>query len=167
VRFHIVETSLGWVGLGFSERGLFATTLPLAERKTVEEQLRHRGATAPALPDEIGDWPERIRAYIDSGELISPDGLDLEQGTPFQRAVWQTLLEIPCGETRSYRWVAERIGRPRAARAVGQAMGANPLPLLLPCHRVVSSGGGLGGFGGGLALKTTLLRAEAHRRPAR
>jgi len=91
------------------------------------------------------------------------DGLDLDQGTPFQRRVWRTLLDIPRGETRSYSWVAEQIGRPDAARAVGQAVGANPLAIVVPCHRVVASDGGLGGYGGGLALKETLLQIEGAR----
>ncbi len=71
-----------------------------------------------------------------------------------------TLSRIPRGETRSYTWVAEQVGRPRAVRAVGQAVGANPIPLVLPCHRVLRSDGSLGGFGGGLELKKALLRLE-------
>ena len=67
---------------------------------------------------------------------------------------------IPYGETRSYGWVASHLGLPKAARAVGQALGRNPLPIIIPCHRVISSDGGLGGFGGGLGLKESLLRLE-------
>ncbi len=81
-------------------------------------------------------------------------------GTPFQRAVWEALGDIPYGETVTYADIASRVGRPQAVRAVGQANGANPLPVLLPCHRVVASGGRLGGYGGGVALKLALLRLE-------
>jgi O-6-methylguanine DNA methyltransferase len=84
--------------------------------------------------------------------------LDL-RGTPFQRAVWRELLRIPYGETRTYQAIARAVGEPQAARAVGGANGANPLALIVPCHRVVASQG-LGGYGGGLALKRRLLALE-------
>lgn len=82
-------------------------------------------------------------------------------GTAFQHSVWQILLKIPAGEVLSYGEVARRIGSPKAARAVGTACGANPIPLLVPCHRVVASDGSLGGFGGGLKIKQKLLDAES------
>lgn len=82
------------------------------------------------------------------------------QGTPFQRTVWHTLASIPYGETISYAQLAQRVGRPSAMRAVGAANGRNPLPLVLPCHRVIGSDGSLTGFGGGLPAKEFLLRME-------
>ncbi len=85
--------------------------------------------------------------------------LDL-RGTPFQRAVWWALAEIPYGQVRSYAQVAQTIGRPRATRAVGAAVGANPLPILLPCHRVVRADGSLGWYGGGVEMKRALLERE-------
>lgn len=85
--------------------------------------------------------------------------LDLN-GTPFQVSVWNEMLRIPAGETRSYADVARRIGRPRAFRAVAQACGANPVPIVVPCHRVVASGGKLGGYTGGIEKKIRLLEAE-------
>ncbi len=81
-------------------------------------------------------------------------------GTKFQQAVWKEMLKIPAGKVRSYADVARRIKNPKAVRAVGTACGANPIPLLVPCHRIVGSNGGLGGFGGGLPLKEKLLRSE-------
>ena len=81
-------------------------------------------------------------------------------GTPFQQAVWRAMLAIPYGETAGYAAIAQRIGRPKAVRAVGTACGANPVPVLIPCHRVIASDGSLGGFGGGLALKRAMLAAE-------
>jgi methylated-DNA-[protein]-cysteine S-methyltransferase len=86
--------------------------------------------------------------------------LDLSDGTPFQQKVWRVLQKIPRGQTRSYAWVAQQIGLPRAVRAVGGACGANPAPVLVPCHRVIASDGSLGGFSGGLVLKRALLRLE-------
>lgn len=85
--------------------------------------------------------------------------LDLP-GTPFQRAVWQALKAIPAGEVRSYTEIARQIGRPKAVRAVGAACGHNPLPVIVPCHRVVTHDGRLGGFSGGLDWKRRLLNAE-------
>lgn len=81
-------------------------------------------------------------------------------GSPFQQKAWRALATIPYGETISYADQAERIGHPRATRAVGSANGRNPVPIVLPCHRVVASGGGLGGYGGGLDLKQRLLDHE-------
>ena len=89
--------------------------------------------------------------------------LDLEDNTPFQMKVWQALRAIPYGRVRSYGWVARKIGKPRAARAVGSACGANPVPLLVPCHRVVAGDGSLGGFSGGLLNKRRLLKLEGIR----
>jgi methylated-DNA-[protein]-cysteine S-methyltransferase len=85
-------------------------------------------------------------------------------GTEFQRRVWAAVSAIPYGETRSYAGIARAIGCPKAVRAVGAANGANPLPILIPCHRVVASGGGLGGYGGGLAMKRRLLDLESGAR---
>jgi methylated-DNA-[protein]-cysteine S-methyltransferase len=85
-------------------------------------------------------------------------------GTPFQLDVWNALRAIPYGETRSYGQLAERIGRPSAVRAVGAANGANPLPIVVPCHRVIGSNGSLTGFGGGLPLKQALLALERGER---
>jgi methylated-DNA-[protein]-cysteine S-methyltransferase len=85
------------------------------------------------------------------------------QGSAFDQKVWNALRRIPYGRTATYGQIARRIGKPSAARAVGAANGRNPIPIVIPCHRVVSSGGKLGGYGGGLALKRRLLDLEAHR----
>lgn len=83
------------------------------------------------------------------------------KGTEFYRSVWRALEEIPYGETRSYRDIAQVVGRPKAVRAVGQANHNNPIPIIIPCHRVVGANGSLTGYGGGLDLKERLLRLEA------
>lgn len=93
-------------------------------------------------------------------------GFDLpvaSSGTPFQEDVWRTVAEVPWGQTATYAEIAEAIGRPLSARPVGQAVGANPLPLIWPCHRILATGG-IGGYGGGLALKRALLAAEGVER---
>jgi methylated-DNA-[protein]-cysteine S-methyltransferase len=83
------------------------------------------------------------------------------EGTDFQLRVWNTLRAIPYGETISYAQLAERIGNPKAVRAVGLANGSNPIPIIVPCHRVIGSDGSLTGFGGGLATKKMLLQLES------
>jgi O-6-methylguanine DNA methyltransferase len=103
---------------------------------------------------------QQLRAYF-AGELRDFDlTLDM-QGTGFQRRVWDELLNIPYGETRSYSFVANTIGAPKAVRAVGAANGKNPIPIVVPCHRVIGAGGSLVGYGGGLPLKRLLLDLEA------
>ncbi len=104
---------------------------------------------------------ERLRNYFGGHKVNFPDELDLSQATPFQREVWEITRLIPYGETRSYTWVAEQMGRPRALRAVGQALGRNPLPIIIPCHRVLTIDGKLGGYSGGLEMKKYLLSLEA------
>jgi len=102
----------------------------------------------------------QLRAYF-AGELRDFDlTLDL-QGTDFQRRVWRQLRNIPYGETRSYSCVANALGTPKAVRAVGAANGRNPIPIVVPCHRVIGAGGSLVGYGGGLPLKRFLLDLEA------
>ena len=87
------------------------------------------------------------------------------QGTEFQLRVWRELAQIPFGSTRSYAQLAQRLGNPNGTRAVGAANGRNPLPIVLPCHRVIGADGGLTGFGGGLPVKAALLRLEGALAP--
>jgi methylated-DNA-[protein]-cysteine S-methyltransferase len=102
-----------------------------------------------------------VAAYFE-GDLRRIEGLPVATGgTPFQRAVWAALREIPCGATAAYADVARRIGRPSAVRAVGLANGANPIGVVVPCHRVIGKGGALTGYGGGLDRKRWLLAHEA------
>ncbi len=100
-----------------------------------------------------------------SGKLFTFDLELAPEGSVFQRQVWQALQEIPYGETRTYGEVASSMGQPSSTRAVGGANGANPIPIVIPCHRVLGSDGSLTGFGGGLAAKKLLLLLEARHRP--
>jgi len=112
-------------------------------------------------PHLFDDLMERLRTYFSGHKVAFPDKLDLFRATHFQREVWEITRLIPYGETRSYAWVAEQIKRPKAMRAVGQALSKNPLPIIVPCHRVVASDGKLGGFSGGVEMKRCLLSLEA------
>jgi len=116
---------------------------------------------AKVVPDDAANEVvlQQVREYL-RGERRSFDvAVDL-RGTPFQESVWQALAGIPYGETTTYGLLAATIGRPTATRAVGQAVGANPVPIVLPCHRVIGTSGSLTGFGGGLPLKERLLALE-------
>jgi len=104
-----------------------------------------------------------LRRYFSGKEMKFTFPFDLFSGTSFQRKVWNAMRKIPYGETRSYKWLAQKVGNPQKARAVGQACGSNPLPILIPCHRVIRENGSLGGFGGGLHIKGELLRIESKK----
>ena len=101
----------------------------------------------------------QLAAYF-AGALRRFDLPLVPSGTDFQTQVWKTLRTIPFGETRNYGWLAREIGRPKASRAVGAANGANPIPIIIPCHRVIGSSGALTGFGGGIETKKFLLELE-------
>jgi len=155
------ETPIGPCRVASTSTGLAHLELPRAAGRGLPGFCRSQ------LPDALlvdGYEPNRaairqILEFLGAKRQRFELPLDL-RGTPFQRAVWQALLAIPYGETRSYPDVAAAVGRPRATRAVGSSNGANPLPLVVPCHRVVASGGGLGGYAGGAALKARLLAME-------
>ena len=108
----------------------------------------------------------QLNAYF-AGELQDFDVALDPQGTAFQQSVWQALTAIPYGSTCSYGAIAEAVGKPKASRAVGAANGQNPIPIIIPCHRVIGSTGKLTGFGGGLPAKVTLLELEQRSSPFR
>jgi O-6-methylguanine DNA methyltransferase len=150
-----------------SERGLCFIELPRASGRGISGWARR---FAPDARIAAGYAPnraaiEQILDYLGGKREEFRLELDL-RATGFQIRVYAALLEIPYGEVRSYGEIAEAIGAPGAARAVGAAVGANPLPLVLPCHRVVAARGKLGGFAGGLALKERLLALEHAKHPA-
>jgi methylated-DNA-[protein]-cysteine S-methyltransferase len=101
-----------------------------------------------------------LQAYFSGRKVNFKEPLDLKGGTEFQKRVWKAMLKIPFGQTRSYGWLAQQAGGKNKARAVGSACGANPIPIIIPCHRVIREDGGLGGYGGGLGMKEKLLRIE-------
>jgi len=156
-----VEAPIGALRLAATERGLAYLALPRAGGRGLAGWLARM---APGARREEAFAPHRDAArqlleYLAGKRTAFELALDL-RGTPFQRAVWAQLEAIPYGETRSYAEVARAIGSPNAVRAVGAANGANPVAIIIPCHRVIQSGGKLGGYGGGLDLKRRLLAME-------
>jgi len=159
--YALFETGMGWMGILSSAAGLRRIILPQASPQEVFSAFGEciRGATSDTAP--FGDLPQRLIGYFNGDAVIFPDRLDPADATSFQKAVWQQTRSIPYGETRSYTWVARQAGIPEGARAVGQALARNPLPVMVPCHRVIGTGGGIGGFSYGLEMKRRLLQMEA------
>jgi methylated-DNA-[protein]-cysteine S-methyltransferase len=123
--------------------------------------------TPPKEPLPKGETPaaaiREFHEYFEKGMDSFSQPISLDGAGPFDRSVWLGLREIPYGETRTYKWLAEKIGKPGATRAVGQALGRNTLPILLPCHRIIESDGSLGGYSGGVDIKRKLLRIEYYK----
>ena len=160
-----VDTPIGAIRLASTDDGLAYVELPHHSGRGLGGWLRTR---APGACVAEGFAPNRAAArqildYLEGKRRSFDLELDL-RGTAFQLEVWQALREIPYGETVSYQELARRVGRPKGSRAVGAANAANPLSLVVPCHRVVQKGGKLGGYAGGLELKARLLALE-HDRP--
>lgn len=141
------------IAVAADERGLRAINFLTGSGRRAPDSAWRRDDRA------LRDAVRELRAYF-GGELRQFSLSLAPVGTPFQLDVWNALAAIPYGETTSYGEMARRIGRPRAVRAVGAANGANPLPIVLPCHRVVGSNGSLTGYGGGLPIKQALLALE-------
>ena len=158
--YDIFLTELGWVGALASSRGL----VRLAVKSTPQEALDELGpeaVTARHDPGVLDGIRHSFQAYSRGVECsLEEIPVDLDGAPPFFKAAWEACRTIPPGETRSYAWLAAAAGRPHAFRAAGQAMARNPLSIVVPCHRVIGSDGGLHGYGGGLERKTLLLELE-------
>jgi methylated-DNA-[protein]-cysteine S-methyltransferase len=158
-RFVTVEGPAGDLFVAFTESGISAVAPAGLFGGDPVRFARHRRRDIGRAPSAATRLPAGLRAALRSGR-----GADLRYDlsclSPFERAVLAKTLEIPAGEVRPYGWVAREIGRPRAVRAVGSALGRNPVPVLIPCHRVVRSDGHLGNYGLGVPMKRALLRAE-------
>jgi methylated-DNA-[protein]-cysteine S-methyltransferase len=147
--------------LAATERGLCRITLPNETLKDLQQWVNRRipGAVLQEDSARLTPYTEQLREYLRGVRREFSIPLDL-RGTEFQQQVWRQLARIPYGTTCSYADLAAAIGRPKAVRAVGLANGANPLPIVLPCHRVIGRNGQLTGYGGGLDMKAALLRLE-------
>lgn len=150
---------LGWCHLQASEVGLVRVDLPAADAGSVRRGRAWAGVNAQA--EAILERAEReLRAFFAGTLTVFTTPVDLTGMTPFGQSVLRACREIPYGQTVSYGELGERAGHPGSARAVGQVMARNPVPFVIPCHRVVGSGGQLTGYGGGLELKQRLLALE-------
>jgi methylated-DNA-[protein]-cysteine S-methyltransferase len=166
--FAVFATAIGTCGIAWGERGVVGVQLPEASEPATRTRLRRRfpetGETTP--PAEVTGAIDAIRALL-RGEAadLAAVPLDLETVPPFERRVYEVARAIPPGATLTYGEIAARLGAPEAARDVGRALGQNPFPIVVPCHRVVAAGGRLGGFSarGGAEAKRRLLTIERAR----
>lgn len=158
-----IVTPIGTMMIAADREGNLRVALFAEDEEIVRRQLRlHYGDGGFSLEPAHNPHglSEAIARYFE-GELAAIDALPVATGgTPFQREVWHALRRIPCGTTTSYGKLAESIGRPSAVRAVGLANGANPIAVVVPCHRVIGSNGSLTGYGGGIERKRWLLDHE-------
>jgi methylated-DNA-[protein]-cysteine S-methyltransferase len=163
LRFSIISVSWGYLALAASKHGLRHVVLPTPKKQQAFDQLGER-VQEELIPDDnyalLRSVGQQLQGYFKGHAVEFKCKLDYNIATVFQREVWGITRTIPYGYTQHYGWVAERLGDPKACRAVGQALGANPLPLIIPCHRVVSIGSSLGGYSGGIELKSRLLKLE-------
>jgi O-6-methylguanine DNA methyltransferase len=169
-----IPTRVGRFVAHYSEKGLAEMDFPPLDgrRRGNESQIgpgagasaRDSSRRLPPVSNKVRAWHQATEAALKSilagqaAKKLPP--LDLSAGTEFQKNVWNALRKISLGETKSYGEIARQIGKPRAVRAVGGACGANPIPVLVPCHRVLAANKKLGGFSGGLDWKRTLLARE-------
>ena len=160
-RYVVFETAFGWCAVGGGER-VSRFLLPLRSARQAENEVRRFMPEARRAKTAFAPIRRAMRHYFNGVRVEFDSELDLSSSTEFQQAAWRAAQRIPYGQVRTYQQLASEIGRPAAIRAVGQAMARNPLPLLVPCHRVVRSDGTLGGFSAasGLRLKEAMLRLE-------
>ncbi|MBE9538192.1 MAG: methylated-DNA--[protein]-cysteine S-methyltransferase [Proteobacteria bacterium] len=151
MNYHLLDTTIGTLRLVSNGSHLRAIEFP-GRHGTEPEARQHKDAVLEKCATQLTEYFAGERSHFD---------LPLDAGgTEFQQAVWAALVAIPFGELRSYADIANSIGRPKAVRAVGAANGRNPIPIVVPCHRVIGSDGSLTGFAGGLPMKTKLLTLE-------
>jgi O-6-methylguanine DNA methyltransferase len=161
-RAMIFRSPWGWMGIAESPKGIQTIVLPKRSKRAVESDLNMQsiGSLQQGESAQLEETRRQLLDYLAGRRNTFDVPLDLSQGTSFQRQVWRTLQRVPYGKLRSYQWIAARVGGRHYARAVGNAVGANPLPIIVPCHRIVAHDASLGGFSGGLSIKRKLLSLE-------
>lgn len=161
-----IATSLGVFIAHYSQQGLAELDFPRNGPGRRVDQVVQKNSSGK-VPVEVLRWHRMTSVALKkvltgrTAETLPP--LDWTGKTDFQKSVWRAMLKIPAGKTKSYGEIAEAVGKPKAVRAVGGACGANPIPVLVPCHRVLAAHGKIGGFGSGLHWKRTLLEGEGVR----
>lgn len=165
-KYTIFLTAWGWAGFAADQKGLRILVLPEERKEDVLFKIREMLGYNHLIEENRG-WEnliQKIKKYFTGKKIDFSDWqLNLDNYTSFQKKILQTVKKIPYGKTRSYKWVAQTAGYPRAYRAVGNTMRNNPLPLIIPCHRVIKNNGMLGGFSGeeGIALKKKMIDLES------
>jgi O-6-methylguanine DNA methyltransferase len=161
VYYTLIASLFGRIGIASTPSGICRISLNAAGQPTFRKKIeRDYRCSAIRRDRHFTDLVTGMRAYFSGHPVRFNAKIDLLEGTPFQKKVWQFLRRIPYGQTRSYQALARDIGHPKSFRAVGGACGNNPIAVLIPCHRVINTDGKLGGFTGGLRIKRQLLALE-------
>ena len=158
-----IESPVGKLFVAFRHSGITAVALDRGEGDEAILKRLQRRLGRGLIPSQAPQWVlDTVNAFFRT-HRTDLERVDISELTPFEQSALKAAAQIPPGEVRSYRWVAEAIGQPTASRAVGRAMARNPVPFLYPCHRVVDSGGSLHNYGYGLELKAKLLEMEGYK----
>ena len=161
ISYSCLDSPFGPVFIAETIRGVCFVSLSKISEARFQSLLRRRFQKKVIRDDKrLKNIMHKLSNYFNGHRVNLKSILDLSIGTEFQRKVWKKVSEIPFGELRSYKWIANEIGNPNSVRAVGNAVGKNPVPPIIPCHRVIRSDGKLGGFSSGIALKKWLLKLE-------
>jgi len=162
INYNTLPTPIGDLWIGATETGLFYVNFGALDNAALESFYGDRGGVTFLLGGGIADTAARqINEYFAGVRKTFSVPFDLRGSSSFMKKAYKVTQKIPFGEVRSYGWIADQLREPNSARAVGGAMGLNPVPIIIPCHRVVASDGTLGGYGGGLSVKKWLLAHEA------
>jgi O-6-methylguanine DNA methyltransferase len=167
LRYLTFSTRLGWIALAEGAKGIALVDFLGPEYPSDQQVISKISKEFPKATLErgsdaglLGEVKRYILEYLEGGKPLPEIPVEAAGGTAFERRVWSAISAIPFGETRSYKQIAREVGSPGAARAAGGACGKNPVPIIVPCHRGIASSGKLGGFSGGLNIKTALLDLE-------
>ena len=160
IHYTSLAAPIGRVLVAVGDAGLVRVRFRQSETAFVSELRRELGVRAVRSPAQTAEVVAQLKAYFAGRRRRFDVPVDLSHVTPFVRRVLTATMQVPAGDLVSYGDIARRIGQPRASRAVGQALGRNPIPIVIPCHRVIAAGGRIGGYTGGLAVKRRLMRLE-------
>jgi len=162
IEYALWNSPMGDILIAKSGDAVVRMILPAKNRKNLIKVLKEafEGVNCVEDPSKLKNVIQELDAYFQGNRKTFTQTLAFLSGTPFQQSVWKALIEVPYGKTKTYGDIAKKVGRPKAFRAVGGANNANPIPIIIPCHRIIGSNGSLVGFGGGLDMKAKLLELE-------
>lgn len=159
--YTVLDTKIGRILVTRTDKGL--TNLLFHQPiwgRFFEELKKKKDVELVKSEAKFAGLKKQLNQYLSGKKVRFSEKLDLSSGTPFQQRVWKKMLKVPFGKTISYKKLASLVGNPEKARAVGNACATNPVSIIVPCHRIIKSDGGLGGYGGGIELKKRLLKLE-------
>ena len=158
--YNIFKTPIGKIGAAVTPLGVCQVMLSLSKESEFIKTLKTIHPNPQKLPNQLIELEKEFHLYFSNKLKIFSFKPDLLQGTKFQQRVWNKLKSVPFGKTKSYQWLATAIGQPKTTRAVGNANRRNPIPIIIPCHRIIRKNGDLGGFNGRINLKKYLIDLE-------